>query len=277
MPAFFPRCNPIRTHRTVLLYIHFWYKNMRLDKFIANNSAYSRTDVKRLLANKAITKNGVLIKSAATAVALDDVINVHDEQIEAILPLYIMLNKPINYVCANKDNLHSVVVDLITEANALRLETEAVDTAIKCPASYRTKALQIAGRLDVDTTGLVLLTDNGDWNHRITSPKMDCFKRYRVTLEQEITEDAVQQLTNGVMLHGETKPTKPAAVKVLASHEIVLSIQEGKFHQVKRMLHKVGNEVKSLHREAMGQIELDPALKAGKWRHLTKEEIEAIA
>ncbi|MDO6421265.1 pseudouridine synthase [Saccharophagus degradans] len=241
---------------------------MRLDKFIANNSSYSRTEVKRLIKNKTVCVDKKITTDAGFTVTSQNTIRIDGEIIEAIKPLYIMLNKPTGYVCANKDNIHSPVVDLITEQHALQSD--------QTPPKYRAQSLQIAGRLDVDTTGLVLLTDNGDWNHRVTSPKKACFKRYRVNLEKPLDDTAIKLLCEGVMLHGEKAATLPATVELISNTEVLLSIQEGRFHQVKRMFVKVGNCVVKLHREAIGTIELDTNLKPGQWRHLTNEEIEAI-
>lgn len=242
---------------------------MRLDKFIANNSSYSRTEVKRLIKNKTVSVDNKVTTDSGFAVTNQNTIRIDGEIIEAIKPLYIMLNKPTGYVCANKDNIHSPAVDLITEQQALQSD--------QTPPKYRAQSLQIAGRLDVDTTGLVLLTDNGDWNHRVTSPKKVCFKRYRVSLEKPLDTHAIAALSEGVLLHGEKTATLPAKVELVNNTEVLLSIQEGRFHQVKRMFVKVGNCVVKLHREAIGSIELDINLQPGQWRHLTKEEIETIS
>jgi len=168
-------------------------------------------------------------------------------------PRYYMLNKPVGCVSANKDKNSLTVFDHLTVP--------------------RRDQLHVVGRLDKDTTGLILATDDGQWSHRLTSPKHKHTKRYRVTLAEPITADARQKLEQGLMLEGEKKITKPAVVEVLKPNLIYLSIHEGRYHQVKRMLEAVGNEVIALHRESIAHIELDDALEVGQWRELTAQEI----
>ncbi len=175
-----------------------------------------------------------------------------------IQPRYFMLHKPAGYICANRDGHHPVALDLIHE--------------------QRRDSLQIVGRLDIDTTGLVLLTDDGQWNHRITAPASQCAKSYCVELAQPITDSAAKQLCDGVQLEGEKKLTKPAQLAVIDTEgrQVRLVIQEGKYHQVKRMLAAVGNHVVSLHRESVGNVVLDAALVAGDYRALTAAEVASI-
>jgi len=133
--------------------------------------------------------------------------------------------------------------------------------------------LKVVGRLDKDTTGLLLLTTDGQWLHRITSPKSVCQKRYRMTLAEPIDDHALKQLEEGVMLNGEQVPTLPAKAQRIAEAEIFLTIQEGKYHQVKRMLAAVGNRFETLHRDQIGSLVLDEGLQPGEFRELTKDEV----
>ena len=150
---------------------------------------------------------------------------------------YFMLNKPIGYVCANSDDLHKTVFDLLDEPNM--------------------SDFHVAGRLDIDTTGLVIITNDGDWSHKITSPKSQKFKNYLVETQEPITNEALEQLREGVLLHNEKEPTRPAIAGRLANYSLRLSICEGKYHQVKRMLYAVDNKVVELHREQIANIKLD--------------------
>ena len=127
--------------------------------------------------------------------------------------------------------------------------------------------------MDIDTTGLVLITDDGQWSHRVTSPKHKQAKVYHVSLVEDISNEAIQQLKEGVLLKGEKKKTLPAGIESLSERTILLTLREGKYHQVKRMLAAVGNSVSQLHRQQIGSIILDPQLKEGAWRELTAEEI----
>ena len=170
---------------------------------------------------------------------------------------YLMMNKPAGVVSATTDSDHPTALDLLP--------------------SDVTRNLHIAGRLDADTTGLLLLTTDGKWSHRVTSPRTDCPKTYRVTLSEPLTDAAAQQLERGVELHNDPKPTRPAGVKVLEERIIELTISEGRYHQVKRMLAAVGNHVDALHRLRIGKVELDTALGPGEYRELTPEEKDSLA
>lgn len=135
--------------------------------------------------------------------------------------------------------------------------------------------LHIAGRLDADTTGLVLITDDGRWSFNITRPNQGCEKVYRVGLSRPIADDVAIKFEQGIQLQGEKKLTAPAILDVISQKEVLLTITEGKFHQVKRMFAAVGNRVVSLHRERIGQINLDVAI--GQWRYLSTDEIASFS
>lgn len=171
-------------------------------------------------------------------------------------PRYIMLHKPQGYISATQDEVYPCVLKLLPVELAANL--------------------QCAGRLDVDTTGLLLLTDDGQWSHRLRSPKKACNKVYQVDLAEPLAENVAGRFAEGVMLHGEDKATLPAALEVITPTRVLLTIQEGKYHQVKRMFAAVGNHVESLHRLQIGNIWLDDNLEPGQWRHLTEEEIASI-
>jgi 16S rRNA pseudouridine516 synthase len=177
-----------------------------------------------------------------------------DEPLAAPLPRYLMMHKPVGVVCATEDPTHRTAIDLLDLPN---------------PAG-----LHFAGRLDLDTTGLVLISDDGQWTHRIVSPKHHCIKRYRVGLAAAPSAADLQRLCDGVLLKGEKRPTRPAQVQQTAADELLLGITEGRYHQVKRMLAVLGHQVVSLHREAIGPLELDPELTVGGFRPLRQCEID---
>jgi len=231
---------------------------MRLDKYVSSVTDYSRAEVKRLLQNGSITVNGSATKNAAQQLdAQKDIICLFDEPLRAPAPRYFMLNKPVDTICATEDSMHPTVIDLLDEPNSHQLH--------------------VAGRLDKDTTGLLLLTDDGQWSHQITSPNKHCSKTYRAELAESFTDSAKQALEEGVLLHNEKKPTRPATVNVINECCIELSIVEGKYHQVKRMLAAVGNHVNQLHRQQIGSIVLDPSLDVGEYRLLTLEEVSTVS
>ena len=225
---------------------------MRLDKYICSCIDASRIEAKRSIGKGMVTINGQEVKSPATKVKENDEVHLKGVKLSLINERYIMLNKPADFICSTQDEAHPSVIGLID---------------IEKPQN-----LHIAGRLDVDTTGLVLITDDGQWSHAITSPKKDCGKRYRAELTAPIEESAIELFAQGIQLNNEPNLTRPAILEIVAPHEVVLTLSEGKYHQVKRMFAAIGNKVVELHREAIGNIELDSALAPGEWRYLTDEE-----
>jgi 16S rRNA pseudouridine516 synthase len=228
----------------------------RLDKFISHLAEIPRTKAKAAIKRKCVTVNDEVIRSFDYQVKPEDVVMFKGEQLVDLGKRYYILNKPEDYVCANSDEMHATVFELLNEP--------------------KLSELHIAGRLDIDTTGLVLITNDGDWSHRATSPRHQKFKTYLVETETEITDQEIAQLEEGVMLHGEKAPTLPAKVEKIAGFSLKLSIQEGKYHQVKRMLAAVGNSVAALHREQVSDICLGEDLAPGEYRALTEDEINCI-
>lgn len=227
---------------------------MRLDKLLSNASNLTRSQAVRAIRDGDVLVDGEPVTKSSTHVSEENHVTYFGTVISEPKPRYYMLNKPLDCVSANRDKNSLTVFDYLIVP--------------------RRDQLHVAGRLDRDTTGLILITDDGQWSHRLTSPKHEHFKRYRVMLAEPITEQAIQMLEQGIMLEGEAKITRPAKVQTLESHLILLSISEGRYHQVKRMLEAVGNEVVGLHRESIAHIELDTDLPLGKWRELTIDEID---
>lgn len=229
---------------------------MRLDKFLSNTTGLSRKDIKRLIRDGAITVDGVIGRDSALQVTTHEDIRWNGAPVTAPGPRYFMLHKPAGYVSATKDSERPTVLDLLDEP--------------------RPEHLQIAGRLDLDTTGLLLITDDGAWNHRVTSPRSRCVKTYRVELARDLDPTVARRFDQGVWLDGEKRRTLPAALRVLAPRTVELDIHEGKYHQVKRMFAAVDNEVIGLHRTAVGALTLPPDLDAGEYRSLTADEVASF-
>ncbi len=230
---------------------------MRLDKFLAQQLGVSRAIALRELRNKRVTVDGEIVKTGSLKLDPQQRVEFDGNVLEQIAgPRYFMLNKPQGYVCSTDDPDHPTVLYFLEE-----------------PVAYK---LHAAGRLDIDTTGLVLMTDDGQWSHRITSPKHHCEKTYLVTLEQPLAEDTAAQFTAGVQLHNEESLTKPAVLEQLEECVVRLTISEGRYHQVKRMFAAVGNRVVELHRERIGDIVLDEDLEPGEYRPLTEAEIASV-
>jgi 16S rRNA pseudouridine516 synthase len=226
---------------------------MRLDKLISNSTVFTRSQAGKIIRKGDITVNDAVVKKSAFQVSENDQVQYLSLDINRPKQRYIMMHKPKNVVCSTADGDHQTVLDLLFIAKRDRLH--------------------IAGRLDLDTTGLVLMTDDGQWSHCITSPKHHHAKVYHVSLADDLSDEAIKQLETGIRLKGEDKPTLPATVEKLENKTILLTLNEGKYHQVKRMLAAVGNHVEELHRQQIGKIILDAGLKAGEWRALSADEI----
>ena len=226
----------------------------RLDKFISHLAEVPRTQARASIKRKEVSVNGEVITAHNFQLAKDDAVLHNDEPLVFLGKRYFILNKPVGYVCANSDDLHKTVFDLLDEPNM--------------------SDFHVAGRLDIDTTGLVIITNDGDWSHKITSPRSNKFKTYLVETQEPITDEALEQLSEGVMLHNEKDATRPAIAERLANYGLRLSISEGKYHQVKRMLYAVDNKVVELHREQIAGIKLDENLAPGEYRLLTENEIK---
>lgn len=234
---------------------------MRLDKFLSHATGYSRAQVKKFLRDKRVAlgadpQSAELIKKADHDVAAQDVVLLDGEVLELPGRTYLMLHKPLAYVCASTDSENPTVLDL--------LDTAAQD-------------LSIAGRLDKDTSGLVLISNDGQWIHRIISPRRDCTKVYQAELDREIDDGVITHFAEGIFLKGEDKKTRPAKLRRLQGTQVSVAISEGRYHQVRRMFAACGFHVQALHRVSIGNIQLDPALSPGQYRPLTQAEIDSIA
>jgi len=231
--------------------------SMRLDKYLSQATGISRKDIRRLMRRDEVSLNGEPVRDPSLHIDPEtDEVLLYDEAVGAPGPRYLMLYKPEGYVSASDDPTHPTVNSLVDLPRA--------------------EQLHCCGRLDIDATGLVLLTDDGQWSHRITSPRHKLTKRYRVQTADPIDETAVQLFEQGLKLHGELKRTRPARLEILSPREAIVELAEGRYHQVKRMFAALGNRVVMLHRERIGRIELDPALEPGDFRFLTDSEINSI-
>ena len=230
---------------------------MRLDYFVATASGLSRKDAKRAIAKGQIERNGSQCRQASLHVEAEDDIRLDGHCLSLPGERYLMLFKPPGVISATTDSQQPTALDLL-------------------PADSR-DGLHIAGRLDRDTTGLLLLTTDGKWSHRITSPRAGCEKTYRVTLSEPITQDAIARLETGLKLKDENTLTQPADVNLINPQSIELTIREGRYHQIKRMLAAAGNHVSTLHRLRIGAITLDDSLAPGEFRELTTEEVASVS
>lgn len=229
---------------------------MRLDKYIASVTDLSRSEVKKALKVGLVTVDGGKVCDAGAKISSTMVVTLEGETLRPAGYRYFMLNKPEGYVCATKDRLNMTVLELLDEDNI--------------------EQLHAAGRLDIDTTGLVLLTDDGQWSHRLTAPSSDCKKTYYVETVDPIDAAVVELFSQGVQLKNEKRPTLPAQLQLIHEQAARLTLSEGKYHQVKRMFAFTGNCVEHLHREQIGDIVLDDDLEPGEYRALTASEVASV-
>lgn len=229
---------------------------MRLDKYLCELNIGTRSQVKNYVRQGLVTVNGVTVKSPEQKVDENtDVVTCRGETLLFQKFVYYMLNKPRGVVSATRDNTADTVIDLIR--------------------SDRKKDLFPVGRLDKDTEGLLLVTNDGELAHRLLSPRKHVDKTYLVGVLNPLSEEEAKALEQGVDI-GEEKLTAPAKVTILSGTQITLTIHEGQFHQVKRMLKAVGNEVLTLKRIRFGKLSLDDSLALGESRLLTDEEVKLL-
>jgi len=231
---------------------------IRIDKLLSNTGEGSRSDVKKLLKGGAVTVDGFVIKDSGTQVEEGQDITVYGRKIIYKKFIYIMLNKPQGVVSATKDK-NETVIDLLDEG-------------------FKAWDLFPVGRLDKDTEGLLILTNDGELSHNLLSPKKHIPKTYYATIDGEVTTQDVKLFEMGVVLEDDYK-TLPAKLKILECAElskIELTIMEGKFHQVKRMFESVDKKVVFLRRVSFGPLKLDENLLEGQCRELSKEEVNSL-
>lgn len=232
---------------------------LRLDKFLADSTELTRSLAAKAIRAQRVTVNGVLARSAAQKVSTQDHICLDDQPLLLETGLrYFLLHKPPGYVCANRDSLYPLVFDLLTEVS-------------------NKQQLHTVGRLDVDTSGLLLITDDGQFSHQLTSPRRHVVKVYRAWLAEPLIAEAEERLAQGLLLDNDPKPTRPAHLQRLSDTEVLISLTEGRYHQVKRMFAALGNAVTQLHRQQFGHLSLDAqALPQGQYRPLTDEEVALL-
>lgn len=232
----------------------------RLDKVLANMGYGSRKDVRKIVKAGEVTVNGTVAKDFSMHVDPEkDVIEVDGEVLEYKKYIYVMLNKPQGVISATEDDYDETVVDIL-------------------PDEYKIFRPAPVGRLDKDTEGLLILTNDGELNHLLLSPKRHVPKKYYAKIQGAVTQDDVDKFKEGVVLDDGYK-TMPGELFILKSDEISeieLIIYEGKFHQVKRMFEAVDKNVIYLKRIEMGPLKLDKNLELGESRELTKEEVELL-
>ena len=228
-------------------------KKFRLDRFISIKAGVAKSDVRLLLAQKRIFVDEHIATDVSQPIDQFSHVVLDDQVLQNNIRRYYMLNKPIGIVSATKDDQHTTVMDLFKEE----------DTA----------DLHIVGRLDLNSSGLLLLTNDGDWSRALMSPENKVSKVYEVTLENPITHDYIQAFAEGMYFSYEDITTKPAHIEILSEHVARVTLEEGRYHQIKRMFGRFRNPVLALHRVSIGEIKLDEYLAPGEYRVLRENEI----
>ena len=229
---------------------------MRLDKYLSDATAYSRKEIRGLVNRKAVTVNGLIAKAADMKInEAADQVCVNGELVVYRKFIYLMLNKPQGYLSATEDDRDPVVIDLL-------------------PEEYKHFAPFPVGRLDKDTEGLLLLTNDGQFDHELMSPRKNLYKRYYAELDHPAEAGDIELFAAGMVFKEFT--AKPAKLEILPDdpRKVYVEIAEGKYHQVKRMCERVGKTVLYLKRVAIGKLQLDETLECGKVRELTAAELE---
>jgi 16S rRNA pseudouridine516 synthase len=235
----------------------------RLDRLLANLGYGSRRDVQALVSGGKVTLDGVAIKDAgqkiAVTVDLPQRMKIRGVPVDPPAPLVLIMHKPLGVVCSHREDGERIY-DLLPKRWQIR-----------------DPALSSVGRLDKDTSGLILITDDGDYLHRVISPKRHVPKVYRAALDRPLTGTEGAAFASGtLMLEGEEKPLLPAELEALGEREARLTITEGRYHQVRRMFAAVGNHVVGLHRERIGGVILPDDLAPGEHRILTAAQAEEV-
>jgi 16S rRNA pseudouridine516 synthase len=226
---------------------------MRLDRFLTRRNRHTCKEVSRLLADGRVQVDGLVEVNGLRRIDRFSRVELDREILQEKEAVYLMLHKPAGYLSATSDPLHPTVMDLID--HPLRDE------------------LHLAGRLDRASTGLLLLTNDGRWSKLVTEPLEEISKVYRVTTRDEISSETAEVFAAGIYFAYEDLTTRPAVLEVLGEREALLTIHEGRYHQVKRMFHAVGNQVLGLHRESIGDLVITDTLPPGKFRSLSAAEI----
>lgn len=234
---------------------------MRLDKLLSNLKYGTRNEIRKLVKQGYVKVNGEVVTDSGVHVdEIHDEIIIMNEVINYRPYIYLMMNKPQGYISATYDNYHETVLDLLDE-------------------EYLRYDLFPCGRLDIDTEGLIILTNDGKFAHQIMHPKKDIYKTYYVEVDQPLSQTDKDIFLRGLtILDGKDEPftTKPAYLEVLSPYKATISIAEGKFHQVKRMFQALGKQVTYLKRIKIGKLKLDDALELGEYRELTETELALL-
>jgi 16S rRNA pseudouridine516 synthase len=231
---------------------------LTLERLLASMGYGSRKESRALVRMGLVELDGNVLEDPFMEFAeRPESITVNGEEVPTVDKLYVMMHKPLDVECSHNARDHQSVFSLL-------------------PDRFTAMGIQTVGRLDADSEGLLLLSNQGDFIHKVESPKKGLLKRYRVTLAREFTEAQKQELLKGVMLKGERREVLAREIEVDGA-SVIVAIGEGLYHQVRRMFAAVGNHVETLERISIGPVQLDASLGRGGWRFLTDEEVSSLS
>lgn len=230
---------------------------MRLDKLLSNLKYGTRTEIKKMIKNKLVKVNGEVVRDSSLHIdEYHDVVLVNEQQVHYQKFVYLMLNKPKDYISATTDDYHKTVIDLLDDR-------------------FRVYDVYPCGRLDIDTEGLLILSNDGQFAHQLMHPKKEVYKTYHVQVDKAFLPSDIISFKEGLEIfdgNNNKYQTKKALLEILDDKNAYISISEGKFHQVKRMFQKVGKKVLYLKRVQIGKLVLDENLKLGEYKELTNDD-----
>lgn len=229
---------------------------MRLDRFLSQAAGISRSQARALIRQGRIAVDGARVRDPGQPLAPSSKVTLDEGDLALPGPAYLMMHKPTGLLSASRDGQQPTVMGLLPPQLIRRVH--------------------LVGRLDKETSGLLLLTDDGAWSHRVASPRHHRVKTYRAMLAEPLVADAETRLAEGLVLRNEARPTAPASLTRLGPCEVAIGVTEGRYHLVRRMFAALGNRVTALHRERIGALALDPLLAPGEWRYLDPDEREAV-
>ena len=229
---------------------------IRLDRYVSQAAAITRSQARSAIQRGQVQVDGVRVRVIGHQVGAGQTVSLDGASLQWPETLYLMMHKPVGLISATSDPCQPTVLSLLPPALAARVH--------------------LVGRLDKDTSGLLLLSEDGAWSHRVSSPNHPCPKVYLADLAEPLPLDAASRLAEGLLLRGETRPTRPAVLETVAPLQVRITLHEGRYHQVRRMIAALGSRVTGLHRERIGGLALDPDLAPGQWRPLEPHERQAV-
>lgn len=265
---------PSSFHATPIMKSH----STRLDRFVSAHTDIKRRDVRLALAKKRITVDGEVATEISQRIGQFACVNLDGVTLNNSRPLYLAMNKPKGVVSATKDEKNKTVLDVLTEQ--IKSGPQSIFLLSEAGKEYLRfddlEGLHIVGRLDFNSSGLLLLTNDGRWSRRVSLPERCIEKRYRVVVDKPLTQSYIDAFLQGMYFEYENITTRPVKLNILSDYVAEVDLIEGRYHQIKRMFGRFQNTVLELHRQSVGDLVLESALLSGQSRFLTIKEVQSL-